>query len=80
MQSAISEKRSFNAIHFDSVFKVDIFIPKAGDFSMQQLARRQLRRISPEIDQKVYVATVELDPGEIARVSRRRRCFGVAVA
>src|SRR5690242_318387 len=26
MRNAVSQKRSFNAIHFDSVFKVDIFI------------------------------------------------------
>lgn len=59
MQQAISEKRSFNAIHFDSVFKVDIFIPRPGDFAMQQLERRQLRKIAPDIDQNIYVATVE---------------------
>ena len=58
-QQAISEQRSFNAIHFDSVFKVDIFIPRPGDFAMQQLERRQLRKIAPDSDQKVYVATVE---------------------
>jgi len=58
-QEAISEQRSFNAIHFDSVFKVDIFIPKPGDFAMQQLQRRQLRKIAPDSDQKVYVATAE---------------------
>jgi hypothetical protein len=59
VQQAISQQRSFNAIHFDSVFKVDIFIPKAGDFAMQQLERRQLRKIAPDIDQNVYVATAE---------------------
>lgn len=56
---AMSQQRSFNAIHFDSVFKVDIFIPKPGDFATQQLARRELRRIAPDIDQQVYVSTVE---------------------
>jgi predicted nucleotidyltransferase len=56
---AVSQQQSFNAIHLDSVFKVDIFIPKPGDFAMQQLARRELRRIAPDIDQQVYVSTVE---------------------
>lgn len=28
VREAIARKESFNAIHFDSVFKVDIFIPK----------------------------------------------------
>ena len=59
VQQAISEKRSFNAIHFDPVFKVDIFIPRPGDFAMQQLGRRQLRKIAPDIDQNVYVVTAE---------------------
>jgi hypothetical protein len=58
-QEAISEQRSFNAIPFDSIFKVDIVIPRPGDFAMQQLERRQLRKISPDNNQNVYVATAE---------------------
>src|SRR5436309_8939063 len=45
MRDAVTSRRSFNAIHFDSVFKVDIFIPKSDDFDRAQLQRRQLRRI-----------------------------------
>jgi hypothetical protein len=56
---AVAEQGSFNAIHFDSVFKVDIFIPKADAFAHRQLERRQLRQIAPDVDQKVYVATAE---------------------
>lgn len=56
---AVMQHRSFNAIHFDSVFKIDIFIPPESDFSRQQLARRQLERISPDISQEIYVATAE---------------------
>jgi len=56
---AISQQGSFNAIHLDSVFKVDIFIPRPGDFAMQQLERRQLRKMAPDSDQKVYVSTAE---------------------
>jgi predicted nucleotidyltransferase len=59
VRQAIAQRRSFNAIHFDSVFKVDIFIPKADDFARKQLDRRELRQISPEIDQFLYVATAE---------------------
>ncbi len=59
VRQAIAERRSFNAIHLDSVFKIDIFIPKADDFAQQQLKRRQLRRIAPDLDQEVYVATAE---------------------
>ena len=58
--AAILEKRgSFNAIHFDSVFKVDIFIPKGDSFGMAELDRRELRKISPDSDETVFVATAE---------------------
>jgi hypothetical protein len=59
MRDAVAHGRSFNAIHFDSVFKVDIFIAKSDDFALSQLNRRQLRRMSPEKDETVYVATAE---------------------
>ena len=59
VRQAIAKHRSFNAIHFESVFKVDIFIPKADDFAMKQLERRQLRKIAPDSDQSIYVATAE---------------------
>lgn len=59
IRDAVAQRRSFNAIHYDSVFKVDIFIPKTDDFARVQLERRQLRRISPEGDDTVFVATPE---------------------
>lgn len=59
VRQAVEQHRSFNAIHFDSVFKVDIFIAKADDFARKQLERRELRKIAPEIDQFIYVATAE---------------------
>jgi hypothetical protein len=59
MSAAVARGRSFNAIHFDSVFKVDIFVAKADEFALAQLNRRQLRRISPEKDEAVYVASAE---------------------
>ena len=59
VRDAIDKQQSFNAIHFDSVFKVDIFIPKSDPFSRNQLDRRELRRISPDVEQRIYVATIE---------------------
>lgn len=59
MREAVAHRRSFNAIHFDSVFKVDFFVPKSDDFAVAQLNRRELRRISPDRDEVVYVATAE---------------------
>jgi len=59
MRKAVAQRRSFNAIHFDSVFKVDIFVSKDDDFARIQLNRRELRRISPDKDDAVFVATAE---------------------
>ena len=59
IREAVVRQRSFNVIHFDSVFKVDFFVAKSDDFVMAQLDRRQLRRISPDRDEAVYVATAE---------------------
>jgi hypothetical protein len=59
VREAIDRRQSFNAIHFDSVFKVDIFIPKADEFSRKQIERRELRKLAPDVEQMVYVATAE---------------------
>ena len=59
VREAIHRRQSFNAIHFDSVFKVDFFIPKADEFSRKQIERRELRKLAPDVEQMVYVATAE---------------------
>lgn len=59
MREAVAQRRSFNAIHFDSVFKVDFFIPKSEEFALAQLDRGELRRISPVSNESVYVASAE---------------------
>jgi len=59
MSDAVAQGRSFNAIHFDSVFKVDIFIARDDEFALTQLKRRQLRKFSPDKDETLYVASAE---------------------
>lgn len=60
VRRAIDEHRSFNLIHFDSSFKVDVFIPPPGGFGWQQLAHRQAEEIDPqEGATRVYVSTAE---------------------
>src|SRR5215217_3790992 len=59
MRDAVAQGRSFNAIHFDSVFKVDIFVARADEFALTQLNRRQLRNISPDANEVLYVASAE---------------------
>ncbi|HEX7332743.1 MAG TPA: hypothetical protein VF290_14665 [Pyrinomonadaceae bacterium] len=59
MRNAVTQGGSFNAIHFESVFKVDFFTSRSDEFTVAQLDRGELRRISPESPESVYVATVE---------------------
>lgn len=59
MQDAVTQRSSFNVIHFDSAFKVDFFVSKSDDFALAQLDRRELTRISPERNETVYIATAE---------------------
>lgn len=57
--SAIVHKSSFNLVHFESLFKADVFLSKGSEFERSQLKRRQGLTISDESDRKVYFATVE---------------------
>lgn len=59
MRKAIARGQSFNAIHFDSVFKIDLFVASDDEFATAQLNRRQSRALSPDATDEVYVATAE---------------------
>lgn len=59
VRRAVERRGSFNAIHYDAIFKIDVFVPPPGDLGRQQLARRRLERISPDAPQEIYVATAE---------------------
>ena len=56
---AVVRQSSFNAIHLDAVFKVDVFVTRDDDFSRQQLARRRAEKITSDTPQEIYVATAE---------------------
>lgn len=59
VQRAILNRRSFNAIHFDSLLKVDVYLPSADEFSQQQIKRRRPEMLLPNSSQAVYFATPE---------------------
>lgn len=48
IRSAIKHRSSFNVIHLESMFKVDIFIPKKRLFDRKQLSRRQETQLGEE--------------------------------
>lgn len=59
VRSAVLERRSFNVIHFDSVFKVDVYLPSADEFGQQQLKRRRPEVLLPDSSQTIFIATPE---------------------
>jgi len=55
---AVSHRSSFNIIHRESMFKVDVFIPRERNFVRQQFARarREILSTDPEIQAMVSSA------------------------
>jgi hypothetical protein len=59
MRDAIRRHASFNLIHLETMFKVDVFVAKPRPFDQSQLSRRQLHLLSEESNARAYVATAE---------------------
>lgn len=55
---AVTRQTSFNIIHRESMFKVDVFIPRQRAFELSQLARarRQVLSIEPRVEASVASA------------------------
>ncbi|MEM7539385.1 MAG: hypothetical protein AAF639_44930 [Chloroflexota bacterium] len=56
---AVQHRSSFNLIHLESMFKVDIFVAKERRFEQLQLENRQTYFIEPDSTATVYVASPE---------------------
>jgi hypothetical protein len=59
MRDAIRQHGSFNLIHFETAFKVDVFVARPRHFDRAQLARRELYLLSLDPERRAYVATPE---------------------
>ena len=59
IRGAIRAHRSFNIIHLQTFFKVDIFVAKEREFDRLQIARRSSYVLSSEGNQSAYVASAE---------------------
>lgn len=59
MREAIGHRRSFNLIHLQTMFKVDVFIPKARRFDQMQLAHRRPHTVLNDPEQIAYFASAE---------------------
>lgn len=56
---AITYQSSFNLIHLETMFKVDIFIPKQRPFDQGQFANRSLQIVTTDPEMAAYVASAE---------------------
>ena len=59
IRGAIRHHSSFNLIHLDTAFKVDVFIARPCEFDRSQLARRQLYTLSQDPERSAYVSSAE---------------------
>lgn len=60
IRSAITQQRSFNVIHLDTMFKADVFVLAASKWANNQLQRRELKPISAEgVSHVVWTCTAE---------------------
>lgn len=59
IRDAVARRSSFNLIHLDSMFKVDVFVTTGRPFERAQFARRALQTLSQEPQRAAYVTTAE---------------------
>ena len=59
MRDAVEHRSSFNLIHYETAFKVDIFIPRPRAFDQMQLERRRTSIISTDPEESIYIASPE---------------------
>ncbi len=57
--NAVLTRTNFNLIHLETMFKVDIFIPKTRAFDQQLLSRRLKSEISSSTGRRAYFVTAE---------------------
>ncbi|HEX5836348.1 MAG TPA: hypothetical protein VFY26_00865 [Anaerolineales bacterium] len=57
MRGAVEHRSSFNLIHYETAFKVDIFIPRPRAFDQMQLERRRRSIISTDPEESIYIAS-----------------------
>ena len=59
MHEAIKHKSSFNVIHLDTMFKVDVFVSENRPFEHSRFARRVRQPLAAGLESNAYVSTAE---------------------
>ena len=58
IEHAIRTRRSFNAIHLDTMYKVDVFVSKDTPFARENMTRRVALEV-PGLDRSLYFSSPE---------------------
>jgi hypothetical protein len=56
---AVRRRTSFNAIHFETVQKIDFFIQGQSDYAVEEMKRRSQIAIDETSERKIYVTSPE---------------------
>lgn len=59
MQQALTQRSSFNLVHLESAFKIDVFIRKDTEFERQLLSRRRFMKLSERFKKAFSVVSAE---------------------
>jgi len=59
MQQALRQRSSFNVVHLESAFKIDVFIRKDTEFERQLLTRRKFMKLSEGAKKAFSVVSAE---------------------
>ncbi len=59
VRDAIAHEGSFNLIHLETMFKVDVFVPRRRAFDRMQFERRRAQTVSTDPPRTAYVASAE---------------------
>ena len=59
IKKAVRQRSSFNIIHLQTMFKIDVFLSKDDDLSQEEMARRAKFQVTEERGQELYLASPE---------------------
>jgi hypothetical protein len=59
IRDAIRHQSSFNVIHLETMFKVDVFVLKERPFDASQFARRSAHVVATDPERTAYIASAE---------------------
>jgi len=59
IRDAVRRRSSFNVIHLETMFKVDVFVSRRRPFDRAQFERRQAQVVATDPEREAYVASAE---------------------